>query len=260
MSPTPRRRSRRPYTIAFDANGGKWGTGTVQTPVQTNPDGTAAWPEEPVRAGYYLDGWYDAPEGGNQITADHVFTADGTIYAQWLSTAFAWKWDEATKTLTFSGQTSMPYYSYGSTDGIDGRPWKDHIGEAKNVVIKDGIKSVGSCALWNSATLESVTIPDSVTNIKGDAFHGCRSLTSVTIPEGVTSIEHSAFSDCSSLASVTIPEGVTSIGREAFDSCTNLTAINFTGTVAQWTTITKETNAIPSKVTTIHCSDGDTAP
>ena len=237
MSPTPRRRSRRPYTIAFDANGGKWGTGTVQTPVQTNPDGTAAWPEEPVRAGYYLDGWYDAPEGGNQITADHVFTADGTIYAQWLSTAFAWKWDEDTKTLTFSGQTSMPYYSYGSTDGIDGRPWKDHIGEAKNVVIKDGIKSVGSCALWNSPTLESVTIPDSVTSIGRDAFRGCRSLTSVTIPEGVTSI-----------------------GREAFDSCTNLTAINFTGTVAQWTTITKETNAIPSKVTTIHCSDGDTAP
>ena len=242
------------YTIAFDANGGKWGTGTVQTPVQTNPDGTAAWPEEPVRAGYYLDGWYDAPEGGNQITADHVFTADGTIYAQWLSTAFAWKWDEATKTLTFSGQAPMPYYSYGSTDGIDGRPWKDHIGEAKNVVIKDGIKSVGSCALWNSATLESVTIPDSVTSIGQDAFFGCRSLTSVTIPEGVTSIEHSAFygctgltgvvipegitsiehsafSDCSSLASVTIPEGVISIGSSAFYNCSSLTGVTIPSSV-----------------------------
>ena len=36
------------YTIAFDANGGKWATGAVQTPVQTNPDGTVTLPAAPV--------------------------------------------------------------------------------------------------------------------------------------------------------------------------------------------------------------------
>ncbi|WP_300415156.1 leucine-rich repeat protein [uncultured Oscillibacter sp.] len=233
------------YTIAFDANGGKWGTGTVQTPVQTNPDGTAAWPEEPVRAGYYLDGWYDAPEGGNQITADHVFTADGTIYAQWLSTAFAWKWDEATKTLTFSGQAPMPNYGpYSFSD----REWKDYVGEVENVVIKNGLTNIGGYAFAYCSKLTSVTIPDSVTSIGQRAFSDCASLTDVTIPEGVTRIEDYAFYGCSVLSgtltipkgvtqieectfygcsalsgTLTIPEGVTSIGEFAFKNCSGLT-------------------------------------
>ena len=68
-----------------------------------------------------------------------------------------------------------------------------------------------------------VVIPEGVTSIGGGAFWCCSSLTGVTIPEGVTSIGNLACFGCSSLTSVTIPDSVTSIGKDAFYGCYALT-------------------------------------
>ena len=83
-------------------------------------------------------------------------------------------------------------------------------------------------------------------------------ITSITIPEGVTSIGNRAFSGCTSLTSITIPDSVTSIGDSAFFDCTSLTPINYTGTIAQWNSITfgLRWNYNTPKYT-IHCTDGD---
>lgn len=64
--------------------------------------------------------------------------------------------------------------------------------------------------------LTDLVIPDGVTSIGYDAFRGCSSLTSVTIPNSVTSIKDSAFRGCSGLTSVTIPKSVTEIDQGAF--------------------------------------------
>ena len=61
-----------------------------------------------------------------------------------------------------------------------------------------------------------VVIPDGVTSIGDDAFSDCSGLTSVTIPDSVTSIGFSAFSGCSSLKSVTIGSGLASVGVGSF--------------------------------------------
>ena len=97
--------------------------------------------------------------------------------------------------------------------------------EIKDLVIPDGVTSIGSGAFQGCCALESVTIPNGVTSIGGTAFEDCTSLTSVTIPNSVTSIGSSAFSKCTSLSTITIPNSVTSISMFAFYGCSSLTSI-----------------------------------
>ena len=102
---------------------------------------------------------------------------------------------------------------------------KKYTGSERDVVIPDGVTSIGKDAFRDCDALTNITIPESVTSIGWNAFSGCRSLTSITIPEGVTSIGLGTFDGCRSLTSITIPEGVTSIGGYAFFGCSSLTNI-----------------------------------
>ena len=71
----------------------------------------------------------------------------------------------------------------------------------------------------NDTETTNLIIPQGVTSIGNYAFYGCSGLTFITIPNGVTTIGSSAFSGCSGLTSVTIPNSVTSIGNYAFYYC-----------------------------------------
>ena len=94
-----------------------------------------------------------------------------------------------------------------------------------DLVIPDGITSLGNYAFYNYDSLTSVVIPDSVTSIGGYVFYDCDSLTSIVIPDSVTSIGNYAFRSCTSLTSVEIGDSVTSIGSYAFAYCDRLTSI-----------------------------------
>ena len=99
-----------------------------------------------------------------------------------------------------------------------------------SVTIPDSVTYIGSYIFENCASLKSVTIGNGVTSISSYAFNLCSSLTSITIPDSVTSISSYAFSGCSSLTSITIPDSVTSIGRNAFELCSSLASVTFKNT------------------------------
>ena len=113
----------------------------------------------------------------------------------------------------------------------DYQPWNSYAGDIANVVIGNGVTSIGNYAFESCTGLTSIEIPASVTTIGDEAFLGCESLTTVTIPASVTSIGMDAFSFCFGLTTVTIPASVTSIGNYAFMGCESLTTITIPASV-----------------------------
>ena len=104
---------------------------------------------------------------------------------------------------------------------VNGRLIKYH-GEGGDVIIPDGVTSIGKEAFLCCSKLKSVNIPDSVTSIGDSAFEGCSGLISVMIGSSVTNIGNFAFLECSSLTSVNFPDSLRSIESWAFRDCRNL--------------------------------------
>lgn len=103
--------------------------------------------------------------------------------------------------------------------------------EIINLVIPDGVTSIGEGAFRECSNLATVTIANSVTNIGNEAFYRCNGLTTVTIPNNVSSIGGGAFKDCVGLTSVVIGNNVVSIGENAFYGCVGLTEITIPNSV-----------------------------
>ena len=142
-----------------------------------------------------------------------------------------------------------------------------------DLVIPDGVTSIGNYTFMCCTGFTSVTIPNSVTSIGTWAFDGCSNLTAVhindlaawcnidfstpasnplliapiyqngkkvtdlVVPDGVTRIKYSAFYGCTSLTSVSFPNSLTEIGKYAFHGCTGLTTLDIPNSITrleQW--------------------------
>ena len=171
-------------------------------------------------------------------------------YTYWVEDNLTWKLYEDGK-LTISGTGTMKDYDSDSNPS----PIYNN-SDVKEVVIEDGVTSIGNKAFDSCSSLTSITIPNSVTSIKAATFYGCTSLTSITIPDGVTSIGYATFTGCSSLTSITIPDSVTSIGYATFTGCSSLTSITIPDSV---TSIGYATFAGCSSLTSITIPDSVTS-
>ena len=151
--------------------------------------------------------------------------------------------------LKISGSGNMNDYYIGSSPFYLNK-------DIKEIVIGDGVTSIGDCAFLGCSSLTSIEIPDGVTSIGMSVFDSCSSLTSIEIPVGVTSLKDFVFYGCSSLTSIAIQAGVTSIGYSAFESCSSLTSIAI---LAGVTSIGESAFKDCIKLNTIYCYKNSTA-
>ena len=117
--------------------------------------------------------------------------------------SLTWEFDRSTKTLTISGEGEMP--DFGVIRNIP--PWDELKHMILQLVITEGVTSIGYCAFASLPELQVVRLPKSLTKIGGSAFMGCMALRNVTIPAGVNEIDAYAFSNCVSLTQYTVDEG-----------------------------------------------------
>ncbi len=132
-----------------------------------------------------------------------------------------WSFDESTGTLTISGYGEMEDYDIKA----DFAPWWSINQQIVNVVVLDGVTTIGSYAFSDCKKLNDIVLPDSLTLIEMHAFSNCTGLSSITLPNGLTSIEASAFWGCTSLSSIVLPASLTYFVKNTFNGC-RLTAIS----------------------------------
>ena len=124
-----------------------------------------------------------------------------TIYAQ-SGISGSLNWEIVGNVLTISGNDAMPDYSSATPP-----PWDCRIHSAvTDVVIGEGVTSIGNYAFYMCSNITSVVIPSTVLKIGDLALHRCTKLTSVSIPASVTSIGQEALTGCTSLTSIMVNE------------------------------------------------------
>lgn len=102
-----------------------------------------------------------------------------------------WSYDAGT--LRFSGKGNMNNISNGSRG--ERAPWyhSDYRDSITNIVIEEGITSVGSWAFISLVNITTVTIPSTVTVIQPHAFQNCQGIKCMNLPNGLTAIGVDAF-------------------------------------------------------------------
>ena len=137
------------------------------------------------------------------------------------------EWTLKGTTLTIFGNGAMSNYDWDA-------PWSEKCESIVNIVIKDGVTSIGNSAFASCFNLKNITIADSVQKIGSEAFQYSNVLTSITLP---TSLK--------------------SIGQNAFYGCIGLQDVNYSGTMAQWKKVKVAADEALISAAIIHCTDGD---
>lgn len=131
-----------------------------------------------------------------------------------------WTLDED-GTLTIRGTGDMWNWKYGSV------PWYSLRNSISNVIIKNGVTSIGDFAFEGCGNISLINMPNGITSIGNSAFDLCVKLTNITMPNTLSSIGNSTFYGCSNITNINIPNSVINIGDGAFVWCNNLSSISF---------------------------------
>ena len=128
-------------------------------------------------------------------------------------TFFSWFFEDGILTIKNMGEM-QDYNSYNNP-----APWLVYSEEIREVVLSDGITSVGEGSFEKCSFLEKVTLPETVTKIKSEAFVFCSKLREINFPDGITEIGASVFYGCEALCDIKLPKNLKKIYNDAFADC-----------------------------------------
>ena len=138
-------------------------------------------------------------------------------------------WSVDDNVLTIVGTGPMDDYN-----GAYEQPWVDCAHTITEVVIGEGVTSVGRYAFSSCDSLLRVELPDTLRNIGMYGFDYSNKLTDVVLPEGLETIGALAFFNCDGLKSIVIPASVVSVGNGAFHTCRFMKTVTINSPDIQW--------------------------
>ena len=183
------------------------------------------------RPGYVFKGW----TLDNSVETPVIFT-DAVWQITEDTVAFTAVWEADSQMTGFTFTTKAVVVGGGTQNSCTITGYK---GSGGDVVIPNGVTTIGKGIFQFNTSITSVVIPDSVTTIGDNAFDQCESLKTVTFGTNsqLTTIGVSAFSFCPMIESISISDSVTSIGKNAFYYCNSLSTVYYGGTAEEWADI-----------------------
>ena len=106
--------------------------------------------------------------------------------------------------------------AFGGSSTISGQP------QEEEVIIPDGVETIGGYAFGNNRSLKRIALPSSLKTIGRGVFEYCSALQNVSLPTSLEIIPEEAFKNCGSLTEVRIPSTILRIANRAFWSCSKL--------------------------------------
>lgn len=204
------------YSVIFNDNGAD---GNIPPAITVIANNKITKPEDPIKSGYVLDGWYKDSSLTERWDFDtEIVTENLELYAKWIDPRILT--DEEVVVIngiiiSYTGikkDIIIPsILDQQEVVGIGSSAFNGK--QLISVVIPDTVTSIEDFAFENNQ-LTSLTIPNSITFLRDRAFYN-NQLTSVTIPDSVIWIANSTFA-YNQLTHITIPDSVVSIAGHAF--------------------------------------------
>ena len=106
---------------------------------------------------------------------------------------------------------------------------KSYDGVDQEVVVPEGVHTIGDGAFKGMTGLLEVRLPSGVKKIGDTAFKGCRQLQKVNFPDGLLEIGEYAFHRCHKMEEMIFPKSMTQVGSYAFLYCDGLKKVVMEG-------------------------------
>ena len=115
--------------------------------------------------------------------------------------------------------------------------WRDYQELVKTVIVKGEITELEEDSFSLMENLEKAVVSSPVPRIPDRCFNHCVKLKTVILKEGIAEIGCDAFCDCQALVNFAMSKDIVSIEENAFLRCPALNNIFYSGSEAEWATV-----------------------